>query len=176
MRRLVDRARLDRFFEAAGAAARQSTRIYVTGGASAVLEGWRQSTVDVDLRLVPEDDALLRALPALKELLEINVELVAPPDFIPELEGWETRSRFVVQAERATVYHYDFYAQCLAKLERAHELDLLDVREMLARGLVEPGALRRHFEAIEPHLYRYPAISPARFRANLDAALEPPRT
>ena len=32
--------------------------IYVTGGATAVLEGWRGSTIDVDVRFEPESDAL----------------------------------------------------------------------------------------------------------------------
>jgi hypothetical protein len=34
-----------------------------------VLAGWRESTIDVDLRFEPEADELLRALPALKESL-----------------------------------------------------------------------------------------------------------
>ena len=44
------------------------------GGATAVLHGWRASTIDVDLKLVPDDDALLRALPRLKEELHVNLE------------------------------------------------------------------------------------------------------
>ena len=32
-----------------------------------MLHGWRASTIDVDLKLVPDDDALLRAMPRLKE-------------------------------------------------------------------------------------------------------------
>jgi hypothetical protein len=53
-------------------------RIYLTGGATAVLEGWRESTVDVDLRFEPESDLLMRMLPALKESLGMNIELVSP--------------------------------------------------------------------------------------------------
>ncbi len=40
-------------------------------------------------------------------------------------------------------YHYDFYSQALAKIE---------------------PRLMRHFEEIEPLLYRFPAIDPASFR------------
>ena len=36
-------------------------RVYLTGGATAVLHGWRSTTIDLDLKLVPDDDALLRA-------------------------------------------------------------------------------------------------------------------
>jgi hypothetical protein len=32
------------------------TRIYFTGGATAVLYGWRASTIDVDLKIVPDRD------------------------------------------------------------------------------------------------------------------------
>jgi hypothetical protein len=48
-----------------------------TGGATAALEGWRQSTVDVDLRFEPDSDIALRGLAALKEELSVNVELAS---------------------------------------------------------------------------------------------------
>jgi hypothetical protein len=55
----------------------------------------RRSTVDVDIRLVPEVDSVLRAILRIKEELRINVELAAPDDFIPVPAGWEGRSLFV---------------------------------------------------------------------------------
>lgn len=70
-----------------------------------------------------------------------------------------------------TFLHYDLYAQALAKLERGHDRDLDDVREMLARGLVERDLLRGFFAEIEPELYRYPAIDPASFRRRVAEAL-----
>jgi hypothetical protein len=39
-----------------------------------------------------------------------------------------------------------------------------DVEELIARGLVEPAELLRLFEAIEPGLYRFPAVDPAALR------------
>jgi hypothetical protein len=39
---------------------RRETTIYLTGGATAVIEGWRASTVDVDLRLEPDSDEVLK--------------------------------------------------------------------------------------------------------------------
>ncbi len=39
-----------------GAEAREAGRVYLTGGASAVLRGWREGTVDVDIKIVPEND------------------------------------------------------------------------------------------------------------------------
>ena len=37
-------------------------RVYLVGGASALLEGWRRSTVDVDLRLDPEPRGAFEAM------------------------------------------------------------------------------------------------------------------
>lgn len=39
-------------------------RVYFTGGATAVLEGWRETTVDIDLELDGEAEPLLRAFAA----------------------------------------------------------------------------------------------------------------
>jgi hypothetical protein len=87
------------------------TRAYLTGGASAVLEGWRGSTADVGLRLEPDLDELLRELPGLKDSLGINIELASQPDFIPELPGWRERSPLVFQEGNLAVHHFDFYSR-----------------------------------------------------------------
>jgi len=174
VRQLTDAARLQRFMQSLGEAARESLRVYFTGGASAVLIGWRTTTIDVDMKMVPEQDAVLRAIPRLKEDLEINVELASPGDFIPELSGWENRSPSVGTAGRVSFYHYDFYAQCLAKMERRHARDLNDIREMIARGLVQPERLLQFFDEIEPQLYRYPAIDPRSFRRAVEEIVKAP--
>jgi len=59
----------------------------------------------------------------------------------------------------------------LAKIERGHQQDLVDVREMLARGLVSRRQLRDDFAAIEPLLYKYPAVDPRSFRQALEAVV-----
>lgn len=155
-----------------GEAASAPARVYFTGGASAVLVGWRSSTIDVDLRFEPERDELLRALPALKEKLELNIELASPDQFIPELPGWRDRSAWAGQDGQIAFFHYDFYAQALAKLERGHAQDLADVREMARRGLIEPAPLARYLAEIGPALYRYPAIDPRSFRQRVESFVE----
>lgn len=45
------------------------------------------------------------------------------------------------------------------------------MREMMESGLVKPPLLRELYDAIEPDLYRYPAIDPAAFRGKVDTAL-----
>lgn len=172
MRPPVDAGRIRRFFEEAGRVADREMRVYVTGGATAVLHGWRTSTIDIDLKIVPEADALLRALPGIKENLRINVELASPDNFIPELPGWADRSSFVAREGKVSFYHYDYYAQALAKLERGHAQDLADVGEMSRRGLIEASRLRELFAAIEQQLYRYPALDPVSFRRAVEEFLE----
>jgi hypothetical protein len=168
MRRPVDRERLGRFMRSLGQDVAADLRVYLTGGATAVLYGWRASTVDVDLKAEPDDDRLYRALPALKERLEINVELASPDQFIPELPGWRERSPFIAREGRLSFYHYDPCAQALSKIQRSHAQDLADVGELIARGLVTREDLRRRFAEIEPQLYRYPAIDPVAFRRAVD--------
>lgn len=164
MRALVDKARIERFMEALGAEADGHARVYFTGGTTAVWEGWRLTTIDVDIKMVPDLDRVFRAIPALKERLQINVELASPADFIPVRAGWEERSPYLGHRGRLAFHHFDLYAQALAKIERAHEQDTGDVTEMLRRGLVDSRGLVEYFEAIEPELYRYPALDPAAFR------------
>jgi hypothetical protein len=171
MRPPVDERRIRALARELGRTARSPVRIYLTGGSTAVLEGWRDATIDVDLRLEPEADELLRQLPALKERLGVNIELASPPDFIPELPGWRERSPLVFREGSVAVHHFDLYSQALSKIERGFEQDLADVRRMLAAGLVEPSRVRAFYDAIEPDLYRYPAIDPPAFRRKLDAAL-----
>jgi Nucleotidyltransferase of unknown function (DUF6036) len=170
MREPVDAERIREFARALGREARGAdARVYLAGGSSAVLKGWRSTTVDVDLKIVPDIDPLMRALPALKETLRLNVELASPGDFIPELPGWQDRSPFIAREGSVSFHHYDFYAQALAKIERGHRQDLEDARRMVEDGLVEPERLRQLFGEIEPLLHRFPAIDPATFRRAVEA-------
>jgi hypothetical protein len=171
MRPLVDRQRLDAFLVELGRRANEPTRIYLVGGATALLHGFREATIDIDLVLEPEASPILREFPEIKDRLDVNLELASPLDFLPELPGWRDRSRFVRQEGRVAVFELDFYAQALAKIERGHEQDLHDVENLLANGLVDPAKLRELFAAIEPELYRFPAVDAAAFREDLEAAL-----
>lgn len=134
-----------------------------------MLLGWRATTVDVDIELVPEQDAVLRAVPRLKEELSINVELASPGHFIPLPAGWEERSLLAEQRQLLAVYHFDPYSQALAKLERDHARDREDVRVLIDSGLVNPTRLIAYFEEIEAGLYLFPAIDPGAFRARVEA-------
>jgi hypothetical protein len=168
MRSPVNERRLREFMREVAAYARESGRIYLTGGASAVLQHWRESTVDIDLKIVPENDRILRALPELKEKLHVNVELASPSDFVPELPRWVDRSPFIAQHGPIAFHHFDFYSQALSKLERGHRKDLADIDAMVRAGLVKPQNLLTLFEQIAGELYRYPAINAATLRAAVE--------
>jgi hypothetical protein len=173
MRAEADRERIRRLMEAFGRAATGNVRVYLVGGTTAVLLGWRTTPIDVDFVMRPEDEGLLRAVPALKESLEVNLEMASPADFIPVPTGWEERSPFVAQVGRVAFHHFDLYAQALAKVERGHRDDVTDVREMVARGLIEPRRAVEYFARMEPELYRFPAIDPPSFRRAVEEAFGP---
>lgn len=139
--------------------------MYLTGGATAVLEGWRASTVDIDVRFEPDSDEALQRIAGLKEELSLNVELASPLDFLPELPRWQERSRFRFREGNLEVFDFDLYSQALSKLERGFELDLEDVHSMVRSGSLEPGKLLELFEAVEPQLFRFPAVDPTALKA-----------
>lgn len=168
MRQPVTAARVNEFMKALGSGVTTPARIFLVGGASAVLLGWRDATIDIDLKAIPDRDDILRKLSALKERLEINIELASPGDFIPELPGWQERSQFVRQEGRVTFLHYDFFAQALAKIERSHEHDLRDVDEMLRSNLIEPGRVLEFFDQIEDDIQNYPALNAPSFRRKVE--------
>ncbi len=86
---IADRARIEAFLHAFAREATTDTHVYLVGGTSAVLIGWCESTVDVDLAMRPESDAMLRAIAHLKERLRLNVEAASPDQFIPVPPGRE---------------------------------------------------------------------------------------
>lgn len=169
MRSAADAERIRALARELGRAVAPGTRMYLTGGATAVLEGWRESTVDIDVRFEPDSDDALTRIRDLKEELEINVELASPLDFLPPLEGWRDRSRFRFREGNLEVFDFDPYSQALSKLERGFELDWDDVRSMVRSGQVEPAKLLELFEGIEQELFRFPAVDPASLRAAVES-------
>lgn len=171
MRDAADAERIGELARELGRVVAPGTRMYLTGGATAVLEGWRESTADVDVRFEPDSDAALRRIGELKEQLSVNVELASPLDFLPPLPGWQERSRFRLREGNLEVFDFDPYSQALSKLQRGFELDLDDVRSMVESGQVDPAALAELFDAIEGDLYRFPAVDSASLRAAVRSLL-----
>ena len=170
-RQTSNAAKVHLFMRRLGEQATGPGRVYLVGGSSAVLIGWRETTVDVDVRLDPEPRGAFEAIAGIKDELAMNVELAAPDDFIPALPNWRERSPFVARHGKVDFFHYDFYAQALAKVERGHEQDLQDIAAMHEHGLIEPRRLGEFFEAIEDELLRFPAIDGGCFAAKVKRAI-----
>ncbi len=169
MRSTADAAKIQAFMAALGNSVKGTGHVYLTGGATALLHGWRDTTIDVDLKADPEPDGFFEAIASLKDSLDVNIELAAPDQFIPELPGWRERSRFIAKHGSIEFHHYDLYSQALAKIERGHERDISDVASMLSRQLINKNRLWELFQAIEPALIRYPAITASLFRQSVEA-------
>jgi hypothetical protein len=92
MRPEVDRARVVELLSALGRRLHAPHTLYLVGGSSAVLVGWRASTRAADVRPEPDSDELLRLLSELKETLDVNIELASPLDVLPALDGWRDHS------------------------------------------------------------------------------------
>jgi hypothetical protein len=171
MRDALDADKVHALLRALGEGATGPGRVYLTGGTSAVLVGWRASTVDADLKLDPEPAGVFDAIRRAKDALHVNVELASPDDFLPPLPGWRERSRWIAAVGPVDFFHYDFHAQALSKIARGLDRDLADAREMIRRDLVDADRLQELFVAIEPHVVRYPALDAAVLRQKVVAFL-----
>ena len=172
MRSNIDPEKIKQLMTILGREARGSGCIYFTGGASALLIGWRSSTVDIDIRLDPEPPGIFQAIAKLKQELNINIELASPQDFLPPLPGWRDRSVFIGKCGQISFYHYDFTAQALSKLSRGYDRDIDDVRAMYKQGLFSVEDLRDCFEAIEPELIRFPSLNPQILKGRVNTFID----
>ncbi len=68
MRSPMDPDKVRALMRAIGQRAKGPGRVYLVGGTSAVLEGWRQATVDANLKLEPEPAGIFDALRHIKDL------------------------------------------------------------------------------------------------------------
>lgn len=172
MRSNVDQKKIEQLMQVLGREARGSGCIYFTGGASALLIGWRSSTVDIDIRLDPEPPGIFQALAKLKQQLDINIELASPQDFLPPLPGWQSRSIFIGRFGEISFYHYDFISQAISKLSRGYNRDIDDVQAMFKQKLFDVEDLRNCFNAIEPELIRFPSLKPDVLKSRVEEFIE----
>jgi hypothetical protein len=137
---------------------RRSFRVYVVGGGTAVLAGWRSATLDADL--YADRDEVFRGIQGIKGRLRLNIEFVRPEDFVPALQGTAERHRFIERVGSIDFYHYDPYAQLLSKVVRGFRKDLLDAQRFVSSGWVDPRGFRDLVGAIPDSAYsRYPSLS-----------------
>jgi len=154
------------------ASARSPGKVYFTGGATALLLGFREQTIDIDIKLDPEPEGVFEAISQLKNRLDLNIELASPNDFIPATSDWREKSPLVASVGKLQFFHYDLSLQALAKLERGYEQDIEDVRDLVRGGYVTVEELRHKFSQIQPKLLRYPAIDAEDFRKKIEDFLK----
>jgi hypothetical protein len=133
-------------------------RVCVVGGGTAVLAGWRASTIDADL--YAEREEVFRDVQGIKERLRLNVEFARPEQFVPPLAGSADRHLFIDRVGGVDFYHYDPYAQLFSKIVRGFRKDLLDAEQFVRRGLVDPRRFDELVRQIPESAYtRYPNLS-----------------
>jgi hypothetical protein len=167
MRRFLTKDKLDRFMKELARLCTGAGRVYFTGGTTALLLGIREQTIDIDLKFDPEPQGAFEAIPILKKDLQINVELAAPDDFIPVPDNWRERSLFIAKIGELEFYNFDICSQALAKLERGHSQDLVDVKEFIRRGYVTVHELGTVFDCLRVKVIRYPALDLDSFEAKV---------
>jgi hypothetical protein len=155
-----------------GQMARSPGKVYLVGGATAVLLGFRDATIDIDIKLDPEPMGVFEAIAGLKERMELNIELASPDQFVPALPGWQERCILIEKVGAVEFLHYDPYGQVLAKLERGHKTDIADVQSMVSTGLVDPKKLRELLRQVEDQLVRYPAVDAKRLLGDVEKIAE----
>ncbi len=140
MRQRTDQARLTRFLNALGGRMRRPVRLYLVGGSVLIDLGFRESTLDIDYVADADDPAVLaeleQAVRALKDELDVNVELASPADFLPIPPSVLGRSRFVGQYGQLSVYYYHLPSLVIAKAARGLEQDMADAEWLISSGEV----------------------------------------
>jgi hypothetical protein len=137
---------------------RGSYRVFFVGGGTAVLMGWRASTIDVDL--YTDNDAIFRNVQGLKEELQLSIDFVRPEDFVPPLAGSSDRHVLIEVIGKVSFYHYDPYAQLLSKVVRGFSRDMQDARSFLASGMVDATRFRSLVRGIPNAAFaKYPSVS-----------------
>ncbi len=168
----LDRSLAIEVMRGLGRRAHSPGKVYVTGGVCALLYGWRESTVDIDLRLDPEPRGVFEGIRDVKHTLGVNIELASPSDFVPALPNWRERSVTIDTFGQVEFLHYDFYTQALAKLSRSHERDLHDIGHMVRDGLVVPSVLGELFEGVAHEVLRYPRLDEDALREKVTSWIE----
>jgi len=171
MRRQVTVNKLRKFMSELAKASKGPGSVYLVGGSTALLLNLREQTIDIDLKLDPEPDGAFEAIAKLKNELEVNVELASPDDFIPVPSDWKDKSQFIETIEGVSFFHFDIASQALAKIERGHTQDLLDVKAYLGEGILSSEQIRQRLSDALPLVLRYPSIDSKQFQSKVEEFL-----
>lgn len=167
-RKTITKEVLQSFMKSVGKMIKKTTTFYLTGGATAILYGFREGTIDIDM--AGDMDELFSFIPKLKESLQINIEMAKPTDFIPGLPGEKDRHIIIGIFGKATFMHFDPYAQVFSKIIRGHATDLVDVKALVGAGLVDMSTLCEMVKKLSDHHFaRYPRLTRSAVRAAIES-------
>ena len=153
LRQPVSRDRIESFLRWLGNHYRHPARFYLVGGTSVVYEGLRRQTMDIDLAIevaAGNHGELLAVLREARDTLDINIEEVAPSDFIPLPAGYVDRHQFIGRFGEVDVFHFDLYSTALSKIERGRRQDQLDVIALLESNRLKWDRLQAMYAEILP--------------------------
>lgn len=157
-RGMITKETLRKFMEAVGRVLKKEATLYLTGGATAILYGFRHGTIDVDI--AGDMDELFSLIPSLKERLHINIELAKPSDFVPRLHGESKRHILIGYFGKVRFMHFDPYSQAFSKIVRGHVTDMADVKSLMKQGLVDADKLNKLVKEISATEFaRYPQLN-----------------
>jgi hypothetical protein len=136
-----------------------------------VAQGWRESTIDVDL--YADDEAVFRDIQRIKETERLNVEFARPEHFVPSLAGATDRHIFIATFGGVSFFHYDPYSQVFSKIVRGFRRDLQDAHHFIDDELVDAARFRELVDAVpESAFAKYPALSREAILDAVDAFLD----
>lgn len=155
------------FMKSVGRVLKKRATFYLTGGSTAILYGFRESTIDIDI--AGDMDELFAHIPKIKDRLQINVELAKPTDFVPNLPNEENRHLSIGTFGKATFMHFDPYSQVFSKIVRGHMTDVADAKALVAAKLVDTKELCAMIKKLPDYSFaKYPRLN----RAAVEAAVE----
>lgn len=165
MRAKVTLSKLNQFMRELATRTRGPGSVYFTGGSTALLLGIRDQTLDVDIKIEPEPRGVFEAIAALKNEIDINIELASPDNFLPAPSEWRALAKPVATIGALSFFHYDFAMQVLSKIERGFPQDITDATALVDRGLTSIEELEERFAEIDHRLINYPSIQIEEFTA-----------
>ena len=167
-RKTITKEILRSFMKSIGKMVKKKTTLYLTGGATAVLQGFREGTIDIDI--AGEMDELFSHIPELKESLRINIETAKPTDFIPSLPGEKDRHIPIGTFGKVTFLHFDPYSQAFSKIVRGHETDIADAKAFVAAGLVDTKKLYEMVKKLPDRDFtRHPRLNRSAVEASIES-------
>ena len=166
-RKTVTKETIQTFMKSIGKMLKKNATFYLTGGSTAILYGFREGTIDIDI--AGDMDELFSHIPKLKERLQINIEMAKPTDFVPSLPGEKNRHIMIGTFGKVTFMHFDPYSQVFSKIVRGHATDMVDVKALVRQGLVSAKKLNEMVKKLPDSKFtRYPRLN----RPAVEAAVE----